>query len=164
MSDAEELELRASRRRLERDLKSGRVQAGVLRGDWTFGELAWPFLIVEVSADEASRGRAGLTLKVDVTGYPAAPTACPWDPATNAQLAPEARPTGGRATLAFRTDWEEGRALYLPVDRIALDGHPNWPQVYARDSWNPEEGIYQLLRLVYAILNEEADAAPLAAA
>lgn len=57
--------------------------------------------------------------------------------------------------MAFRVDWENGRALYIPCDRVAIAGHPNWRAEHRGWLWNPAEGIIRYVRLVHEILNEE---------
>ncbi len=155
---------RHSERRLRDDLAAAPVQVGVLRGQWRIERLEWPYLHVTVAASERATRELALGLRVDVSDYPSVPTASPWDIDADCLLPGERRPTGGRATMAFRADWEEGRALYLPVDRVALTGHPDWPRQYARHTWDPERGIVVLLTLVYEILNEADDAAAMEAA
>lgn len=155
----QDLARRRSERRLRDDLAASPVQAGVLRGYWRIDRLEWPFLYVTVSASQRTTPERALALRIDVSDYPAAPTASPWDLEADCQLPAERRPTGGRATMAFRADWEEGRALYLPVDRVALVGHPDWPRQYARDTWDAERGIVVMLTLVHEILNEGDDEA-----
>ena len=148
----------AAEKQLQRDLDSIPIQVGVIRGYWTIERLEWPFLFVTISGptEKVNGGRVWLRLEVD--GYPGIPSATPWDEELGEQLAAEKRPTGGRATTTFRTDWEEGRALYLPVDRVAVTTHADWPQTYAAELWDPAKGLVQLLDLVHHILNEEADA------
>ncbi|MGH2973618.1 MAG: DUF7665 family protein [Solirubrobacterales bacterium] len=147
-----------AQRRLARDLESPEVQLGVARGWWSIKKRRWPFLYVVVATAPNTYSEGEVMLRIDVGGYPQAPTACPWNPEADAQLAADNRPAGGRAGVAFRADWEGGRALYLPVDRVALEGHPSWPSEHPATAWDPERGIGQLLALVHTILNEAVDA------
>jgi hypothetical protein len=150
---------RLSARRLDADLAAAAVQVGVSRGWWTIKEVAYPFLVVSLAAASQTHAPGRVALRFDALGYPDIPaTGCPWDPIAGTPLAPDCRPTGGRATLTFRGDWEGGRALYLPCDRIAIIGHPGWVVAHPHDLWSPVEGIAKYLRLVHTILTEADDA------
>lgn len=145
--------------RLEVDLASAPVRIGVARGWWRIESFDFPILMISIKASRSTHAPGWLTLRLDVQGYPdTPPTGCPWDLVNDVMLSPESRPTGGRASMTFRTDWEAGRALYLPCDRIAIQGHPGWLTRHPADLWNPQDGIAMYLRLVHTILTEQDDA------
>ncbi|MFN8629187.1 MAG: hypothetical protein U0838_02365 [Chloroflexota bacterium] len=54
--------------------------------------------------------------------------------------------------MAFRTDWESGRALYVPCDRVALAGHPNWRELHPAWARDLARDISLYLRLVSEML------------
>ena len=95
-------------------------------------------------------------LRFDMTGYPAsAPTAMPWNPAIGGKLEKESRPQGVRVAHIFRTDWEDGDALYAPFDRRAVARHPDWPQRYPHAAWNTSQGLTPVLNYLHKLLNDE---------
>jgi len=154
-----DLAARLSTKRLDADLAAAAVQVGVSRGFWQIEEAAYPLLIVSFAASTQTHAPGRLTVRFDVTAYPdVAATGCAWDLLRGAQLAADRRPTGGRAAMTFRSDWENGNALYLPCDRIAIAGHPDWSTAHPHDLWSPDEGIAKYLRLVHTILTEADDA------
>ena len=146
-----------SERLLEEHLAGGRFRVGVDRGQWRIvGELEWPNILIAVSAAPRERGPAEFVLRFDLTDYPTrAPTATPWDLGANVLLAQAQRPKGERVGRAFRADWEGGRALYTPYDRVALDSHPNWRTQYPRYVWDPAKTIAFYLRNVHELLNDD---------
>jgi hypothetical protein len=142
-------------RRICADLEAGPVQVGVARGQWQIGEFEYPVLMVRIAASPMTYARGWVDLRVDITSYPdQAPTICPWDVSVIAPLAADNRPNGGRASMVFRSDWESGRALYHPCDRVAIAGHGDWPREHGDDMWDPDAGIAKVLRLLHTILNE----------
>ena len=53
----------------------------------------------------------------------------------------------------FRSDWKGGIALYLPCDRVSIQGHDNWRTEMPSKIWRPTDGIVQYLELVYELLH-----------
>jgi hypothetical protein len=143
-------------RALAADLAGARFRDGASRGFWRVLSLEWPFLLVAVSAAPRSGAPGEFVLKIECSGYPTqAPTACPWDTETNAVLPAEKRPKGERAEQVFRSDWENGRALYAPWDRVALSGHSEWPARHARSMWHAHRDITFFLTNVYELVNDD---------
>jgi hypothetical protein len=131
-------------------------QLGVETGRWRLVSVAWPNALIAVRAATRENCPGEFALRFDLTNYPAAaPTATPWDPAADSMLPAHLRPRGSRVGMAFRSDWETGRALYIPCDRIALDGHGNWPNQYRLWTWDAGKDITFYLRLVHRLLNDE---------
>jgi hypothetical protein len=146
-----------SEKLIRQHLAGGRFRAGVDRGDWRIvNELDWPQLVIAIRAAPRASGPVEFALRFDLSDYPTrAPTAAPWDLETNTQLAAAKRPKGHRVGMAFRADWEGGRALYVPYDRVALESHPAWATQYARYAWNPTKNITFYLRNVHELLNDD---------
>jgi hypothetical protein len=141
--------------RLFRDDVAGTCfSAGADRGYWRLRSIAWPRAVVEVAPAEIPSGPAWFALLFDLTGYPEAPTARFWNVEVDGPLSPDRWPAGGdRITRAFNPGWRQD-ALYLPVDRLALEGHDGWRVQHAAHVWDAGRDISQYLRLVHELLNE----------
>lgn len=145
-------------RALACDLAKPSFKLGELEGRWRHVETRWPYVLVGVTAQDGNE----FVLRFDCAGYPTlAPTAGPWDTSKDTQLVfqdwPQGR--GGRVSSVFRTDWKGGWALYLPCDRMSVEGHDNWRHEMPSKIWNPKIGLIQYLELVHELLNC-ADYAP----
>jgi hypothetical protein len=152
---SEDLIARLGEKRLCGDLAASPVQVGIMRGWWEVDRLDYPILDARIATSRRTYAHGWIGLRFETTGYPDQPvTACPWDFERDTVLAFDDRPVGGRAQVTFRADWENGRALYLPCDRVAITGHTNWPAEHPHDLWEPAVGIAKYLRLVHTILNE----------
>jgi hypothetical protein len=135
------------------DLEQAPFTSGEQRGYWTLIDVSWPFAIIEISARPSASGPSRFHLRFDLSGYPQAPTAQPWDHDAGAPLAPGCWPDGGpRVKMAFNPGWNT-TCLYLPVDRIALEGHDGWRQLPGGRAWDPAGDITQYLSLVHELLN-----------
>lgn len=129
-------------------------QAGVDRGRWRVVSIAWPHALIAVSAAPRLDSPDEFFLRFDLTGYPQqAPTATPWDPATDAKLPAERRPRGEIVGFVFRADWKE--ALYAPYDRIALQDHANWSAEHRGDTWTGSCDITFVLKRVHRLLDAD---------
>lgn len=135
---------------LRQDLASPRFLAGEDRRRWQFKRLDWPHVYINVIARDARE----YTLRLNCTGYPAmAPTGTFWDLAANHRLAFDRWPKGvDRLKLAFRADWKNGDALYIPCDRESLIGHDGWTTQYPQLIWKPAKGITHYLEVVHELL------------
>ncbi len=142
------------------DLAGARFQAGVDKRRWRLvGEVEWPHAVIAVSAAPRTNGATEYAIRFELSDYPAvAATGTPWHPEERRPLSPAERPKGGRVEHAFRTDWESGNALYIPCDRVAIAGHPDWPARYRGELWDPAVGITSYLVVVHDLLNEEEHA------
>ena len=136
---------------------STRFEEGVERGRWrVVGDIAWPVVLVAVAAAPRDSAPTEYVLRFDLTEYPEmAPTVTPWNPATGDVLKQEMRPKGTRVGLVFRADWENGRALYAPFDRVALAGHPNWRTEYPRRVWDSSKDLTWILQILHEMLNND---------
>ena len=144
-------------RALRAHLTGTRFREGVERGRWrVVGEVTWPVVLVAVAAGPRGNAPAEYFLRFDLGGYPeAAPTAMPWNPASGDVLREELRPKGTRVGHVFRTDWENGRALYAPFDRVALSSHPNWRTTHPRRVWDSSRDLTWILQLLHEMLNND---------
>ena len=139
-------------RAFEADVERPAFRLGEAEGRWHFVEMAWPFVLIAVTAKDQRQ----YVLRFDCSGYPQTPpTGGPWDSSRNAVLAFDLWPRGrgGRVSAVFRTDWKDGTALYLPCDRKSFAGHDNWRHEMPSKIWRPKDGIIQYLELVYDLLN-----------
>ena len=129
---------------------------GVECGKWRIvGGIDWPSALVAVSAASREGAPEEFFFRCDLAGYPnAAPTATPWDPATGDVLDEAKRPKGDGLGLVFRTDWEGGRALYAPFDRVALSSHDGWQSRYPRRTWDATKTLAWILQILHAMLND----------
>lgn len=137
-------------------LKSARFQQGVDAGQWQVLSLQWPTMLIGLHAAPRDGAPDDFVLCFDLSGYPqAAPTAGLWDMSSSAYMGPERRPKGDRATTIFRGDWENGRALYAPYDRVALSGHGEWAQKHPQHAWNATRDLSFYLENVSEVLNAD---------
>ena len=129
---------------------------GVERGKWRLvGDVDWPYALVAVSAAPRQNAPQEFFLRFDLTGYPtSAPTATPWNPDSGDTLEADLRPKGEYVSSVFRSDWEEGKALYTPYDRLGLKSHPEWSKQHPRQAWNATRDLAWLLQLLHRMLNE----------
>lgn len=136
-------------------LEAGPFQSGVDRGRWRLLSIAWPHAVIAVSAAERPGGPAEYALRFECSNYPQAPpSAQPWDAERGAPLE-HARWPGGRSRLplAFNPNWKGGQCLYLPCDRLSIDGHDGWRSQHPSLIWSPAGDMTQYLRIVYDLLN-----------
>ncbi|WP_290886806.1 hypothetical protein [Arenimonas sp.] len=133
----------------EADVESGAFLNGSLTGRWEVQSVQWPHAFIWVRAGNGNR----LLLRFELTNYPRqAPTAEPWDIETNAPLAPVRWPRGdARVTAAFNPNWN-AHALYIPCDRVAIQGHEAWRHQHPSMLWDPAAGIHRYVRVVSDLL------------
>lgn len=111
--------------------------------------------MIGIRAGIREGGPEWIVLRFELRDYPTrAPTGTPWNRQTGLRLEAQLRPKGERASMAFRSDWEEGRALYTPYDRVALESHPQWAQTYPLHAWHPKRTLVFYLECVYELLND----------
>lgn len=135
---------------LRADLVSARFLAGEDRSRWQFKKLEWPHLYVGVIARD---GREYI-LRLNCNGFPTTPpTGTFWDFALDNRLPFDKWPSGGeRLRLAFRPEWKNGDALYIPCDRESFVGHDGWASQYPQLVWKPAKGISHYLEVVHDLL------------
>lgn len=133
-------------------------QAGSDRGRWGLytarDAIVWPHVVIWLPADVQVMPSCRVHLRFALHGYPLkAPTACPWDVEADVALPVERWPKGRTQVNAiFKPGWKSF-ALYAPCDRVAMEGHPDWPERYPSLYWQPTFTIVRYLELVHACLN-----------
>ena len=136
------------------DVAGAAFAAGVDRGWWRLATVEWPHAVIEVKAAPRLGSPDWVALRFELSGYPEAPSAQPWDPERQRMLDPGRWPGGSARILsAFRPEWRPD-ALYMPMDRLALEAHPDWPNLYARDAWDSGKDITQYLRAVRELITQ----------
>ena len=143
-------------------LESAAFQEGVDKGRWGMcvppESIAWPHVIIWVSADTQVMAGGRVNLRFDLEGYPLkAPTACPWDLEKGAALDPEKWPRGRpQVEGVFKPGWNQ-TALYLPCDRKATDGgsHAGWASTIPSLWWKPDFTVVKYLDFVHGCLNRQ---------
>ena len=142
---------------LRQHVASARFQEGVDRGRWqVLGDIAWPVVMIALTAGPRDSAPSEYVLRFDLAGYPeSAPTATPWNPKTGNVLESALRPKGERVGHVFRADWNGGRALYAPFDRVALNGHSSWKNQHPRRIWNSSKDLSWLLQILHEMLNND---------
>jgi hypothetical protein len=141
---------------LEADLAAPHFRCGEVEGRWRLISVDWPHAVIAVSATPLPGAPSEYAFRFECTGYrQRAATAMPWDPNTNTRL-PFARWPTGRSIVAsvFRPEFKNGDCLYLPCDRMAFDGHTNWPNEYPSRLWQPSRGIVCYLEQIHDLLNQ----------
>lgn len=141
---------------LAEDLAAAEYRCGEIEGRWRHLGGTYPFVLFAVSAAPRAGAPAEFVFRFDVAGYRQMPaTAQPWDHTSNAPLHC-ARWPGGRAIIPsiFRPEWQEGRCLYLPCDRLSIVGHDAWAHQHRDRLWNPKRGIICYLEQLHDLLNQ----------
>ncbi len=129
---------------------SARFLAGEARGRWRLVSIVWPFAFLLVAAKD---GR-DFPMRFQCDNYPnMPPNGTFWDIEHNLRLPPDRWPKGGgRVAASLKPSWKDGMALYLPCDRMSIEGHDNWRTEHPSKIWNPQRGIVQYLEIVHDIL------------
>ncbi len=150
-------------RRFDADLREAPFLAGVADGRWDVADrsvasgLDWPLVLLSVTAAPRDASPDRFYLLLDCQGYPAeGPTGAFWDPNKRAPLPSAAWPKGkgqGQVAAVFRPDWEGGRAIYHPFDRLTASKHADWPSKYPRLLWGGSRTIVDYLGMVHGLLN-----------
>lgn len=128
---------------LELDLAAPEFRCGEVEGRWRHVSTNWSHVVIAVSAPSRTGAPEEFGFRFNCSGYRRTPvTAQPWDMAANSALPPARWPTGPRMVSAvFRPDWKQGQCLYLPCDRMSIEGHDNWRNEYPSRLWQPDRGI-----------------------
>jgi hypothetical protein len=140
---------------LEQDLAAPEFRCGEIEGRWRQVATSWPHMVIGVPAPPRSKSPGEFGFRFDCSGYRGIPpTAQPWDIQANAPLPAERWPTGPNLVSAvFRPEWKQGSCLYLPCDRMSIEGHDNWRNDYPTRLWLPERGIVCYLEQIYGLLH-----------
>ncbi len=138
-------------------LKQGPFQSGAANGRWRLIEITWPHALIAVAAAPRNNGPEEYVFRFACDNYPQTPTTtCPWDLEKNTQLAPDEWPggsQGSRVQAAFNPGWNGGHALYLPCDRLAIQGHEGWGTKHPDMIWSSGKDITFYLRIIHDLLH-----------
>ena len=139
----------------EAHIAGGPFQSGLDRGRWRLIAITWPYALIAVSAVSRSGAPDEYVLRFECSNYPQLPpTAQLWDTAQNAALPFDHWPMGrDRVAHAFNPGWKDGTCLYLPCDRLSIEGHDGWRTQHPSMIWSPEGDITQYLRIVYDLFH-----------
>ena len=132
-------------------IAGGRFRSGAASGRWRLVSVAWPHAVFGVRASDGNE----YCLRFECADYPRTPaTARLWDIDLDSPLAVNRWPGGReRIPLAFNPDWKNGSCLYLPCDRVSIEGHANWHQQHPSLVWDATLGVVHYLRVVHDLLN-----------
>jgi hypothetical protein len=141
----------------ERDLAAAEFRCGQVEKRWCHIVTRWPHAVIAVSAAPRPNSPSEFGFRFECSGYSQVPaTGQPWDLVADVPLAVNRWPTGKAIVPSvFRPGWKGGRCLYLPCDRISIEGHVNWPNEYPNRLWNPSRGIVCYLEQIHELLNQE---------
>ena len=151
-------------RLFEADLASAEYRAGVLKEYWGLAgtdvlaeQPAWPARVLWIAAAPRTNAPDRYYVQLDLSDYRTVPpTGTFWDPILKSTLEFAKRPKGrpdSRCAKVFRTDWESGRALYHPYDRVAATGHTDWPKEQPSLIWDSDHTIVDYLDEIHSLLN-----------
>ena len=143
-------------------LKAGPFQSGVDRRRWRLLSIKWPHALITIQAAERVGAPPEYAFRFECTNYPQSPpTAQPWDPDGNTALPPGRWPNGvRRVPLAFNPGWKGGQCLYLPCDRVSIEGHDTWRTQHPSMIWSSASDITHYLRIVHDLLNSSDYSGP----
>lgn len=146
---------RPDQRALREHLERGDFELGAHLGHWRMIRTDWPAVLIEISAASRAGAPDRYAFRFDCGGYPQMPvTGRLWDIESNGPLPVRAWPSGrSRVVAVFRPDWKDGACLYLPCDRLSIEGHDNWRHEHSAQIWKPERGLVGYLDAVRELLN-----------
>ena len=155
MSARSETAVQPDERVFRYHVDGGAFQSGVDRGRWRLIGIAWPYACISVAAATRSQAPDEFAFRFQLDNYPtSAPIARCWDIELDAPLEYSRRPWGtGRVQMAFRTDFRGDSCLYLPCDRLALEGHDGWRTQHPSMIWTPSSDITLYLRILNDLLH-----------
>jgi hypothetical protein len=141
---------------LQEDLAAPEFRRGEIEGCWRHVGTGWPHTTIAVSAPPRPAAPTEFGFRFECSGYRQTPaTGQPWDIAANAALPPNRWPTGTSIVPSvFRPGWKHGQCLYLPCDRMSIDGHDQWRNQHPSRLWQPTRGIICYLEQLYELLNQ----------
>ena len=132
-------------------------QLGLENYDWGIDEIErdWPNKIIWIKSHIKINGTEKIYLFFNLENYPEqAPTSYPWDILKDTKLIASEWPKGNPSiNSAFNAGWKSGSALYIPCDRIAMQGHENWKQNHPDIWWTSDKTITHYLKTVFRLLN-----------
>ena len=141
-------------RTFRQHVAGGAFLRGRARGRWRLIRITWPHAVIAVSAAARRGSPSEYGFRFELRNYPQwPPTAQPWDLERDSALPGSRWPTGrSRLAGAFNPGWNP-QALYLPCDRLAIQGHDAWITQHPSMIWRPTGDITQYLFILYELLN-----------
>lgn len=138
---------------VELDLAAPAFRCGEIEGRWRRLSTLWPHAVIAVAAPPRPKSPEAFAFRFNCSGYRATPvSAQPWDQAGNRPLPAPQWPAGPSiVSSVFRPDWKNGECLYLPCDRMSIDGHPNWQTEHPSRLWQPDRGIICYLEQLHGL-------------
>ncbi len=139
-------------------LCGGVFRSGETRGRWRLISVEWPKAVIAVRAAPRESAPNEYAFLFDPTGYPnQAPTCRLWDADRGVPLPQTDWPAGtpgSRLAHAFNPSWRQN-AVYLPCDRVALEGHNGWRTQHPSLMWSPSKDITFFLGTLHDLLDSE---------
>lgn len=141
-------------RTFRQHVAGGAFLRGAVRGRWRLVRVVWPHVVIAVSAAPREGSPSEYGFRFELTNYPQSlPTAQPWDLEHDGPLAATRWPTGRlRLAAAFNPRWNL-QAIYIPCDRLAIQGHDGWRTKHPSMIWQPTGDITQYLSILHELLN-----------
>jgi hypothetical protein len=141
---------------LEQDLAAPEMRCGEIEERWRHIRTTWPHTFFSVSAPPRPNGPKEFGFRFECSGYRQTPvTGQPWDLEANTPLPQGKWPTGTCVVPSvFRPDWQGGTCLYIPCDRVSIQGHAAWPNEHPSRLWQPTRGIICYLEQLYELFNQ----------
>lgn len=136
-------------------IEGGPFQSGVDLGKWQLSDIAWPYVYIKVAAASNETWPPFYCFQFECANYPVAGvTARPWDLEKKEPLDTKKWPGGkNRVPSVFNPGWNNAQCLYLPCDKVAINGHPDWPSKYSQWIWKTDSDITLYLDVVHGLLN-----------
>jgi hypothetical protein len=147
--------LSPDRAALQFHLAASEFRCGEMEGRWRLLGIEWPYVRIAVAAPSRVGAPSEYVFRFTCDGYPVNPaTAQPWDEQKMLPLEGRFWP-GGRVVVpsVFRPDWQMGRCLYIPADRLSIIGHPDWLNQHPSRLWRAERGIVCYLEQIHDLLD-----------
>jgi hypothetical protein len=133
----------------EAHINNGKFLDGVSRKQWRLVKQEWPLAWIMVSAAPIEGLPDEYMLRFELSNYPqSAPAATLWNIDLDVTLDHNLWPAGtGPVSTVFRPEWNPN-ALYVAMDRIGLQSHPEWSTGFPHTSWNSRREITHYLGLI----------------
>ena len=130
----------------EQDLAAPEFRCGEIEGRWRHVATHWPHVIIAVSAPERAERARGIRVSIRMLGLSADAGNSPALGHRRQYPFAGARwPTGnGVVKSVFRPEWKQGQCLYLPCDRMAIEGHDDWRHQHPNRIWQGSPGDHLL--------------------
>lgn len=137
----------------ESHLKLPRFVLGVERGQWMLEKISWPFAWFSIPATRPDGSVDRFIFRFELSNYPqAAPAGCLFQEDFSSPLPPAKWPAGQLISAVFNPGWK-ANALYLPCDRVAMEGHDVWRTQHPELWWTPNKTIVDYLGELFELLN-----------